>query len=411
MDVQQVDLTTQAFKRNPFPTFAQLRETGPLVRTKLPLVGEVWLATTYNSVCQVLRDQSNFVLEPQNAGKKHIAGMQWWMPRMFRILAKNMLTSDEPNHRRLRGLVEQAFLRQSVEAMRDRISSLADRYLDQMEQKAEENNGTVDLNRFFARPFPLVVICELLGLPEEDQPRFSRWAGRLTKAGSLFGILAALPGIWRLLRYFRRQFRECRQAPRPGLISALVEAEDQGDRLSEDELLAMAFLLLLAGHETTVYLISGGILALSEHDGQRAELISDWSRVESAVEETLRYVSPVQMTKPRIASRDVELHGQTIKRGENVIALLASANCDPEQFEEPERFEITRHPNHHVAFGTGIHVCLGLKLARAEAAIAFEKLFTRFPRLKLAVAPSDLQWLPRFGLRAVASLPVQLGAR
>lgn len=408
MGARYFDLTSHEFKRNPFPTFARMREQGPVVRGKLPLIGEVWLATTYEAVCRVLRDQKNFVRDARKAGKERPGGLPWWVPPMFRVLAQNMLARDGQDHRRLRGLVEQAFLRQSVEEMRPQIESLADRFLDDVERRAEASRYPVDLLRHLARPFPLAVICTLLGLPDEDRPRFTRWAERLTLATSAWGVLFAVPGIWRLLRYFRQQFEACRRQPRPGLISALVEAEQEGDRLSEEELLAMVFLLLLGGHETTVYLISGGVWALLEHPGQKAELLSDWSRVGSAVEEMLRYVSPVQITKPRFVAHDMELYGRPLRRGDFILGVLGSANSDPAQFSEPERFDINRHPNPHVDFGTGIHVCLGLKLARAEAAVALEKLFTRFPHLELGCPASDLQWAGRIGIRALASLPVTL---
>jgi cytochrome P450 len=210
------------------------------------------------------------------------------------------------------------------------------------------------------------------------------------------------------MRYLKDIFAECRKHPQPGMISALVEAEQDGHKLSEDELLAMVFLLLLAGHETTVHLISGGVLALLEHDEQRARLTADWSHIGSTVDEVMRYVSPVQMTKPRYARRDLELHGQKIARGEYAIALLASANCDPAEFTEPETFDILRRPNHHVGFGGGIHICLGLKLAKAEAAIAYERLWMRFPELALAVPSDQLRWVERIGMSALRELPLQL---
>lgn len=408
MSAQRFDLTSQNFKRDPFSTLTRIREAGPLVRVRLPMIGEIWMATTYESVTTLMRDQEKFVLEPRHAGRKGMPGIFRWMPWTFRLLAKNMLTADEPDHRRLRGLVEQAFLRQSVEGMRSRLEFLADRQLDELERNASDSTGGVDFVRHFARPFPLAVICELLGLPEEDRPRFSKFAKRLTKATSARGMLAAIPGVWRLIQYLRKQFQSCRKQPRPGLISSLVEAEQDGKRLSEDELLAMTFLLLLAGHETTVHLISDGVLALMEHQDQRCKLMSDWPKSPLAVDEVLRYMSPVQMTKPRYVAKDMELFGQRLRRGDICIALLASANLDPAEFEEPEKFDVNRRPNQHVTFGTGIHVCLGLKLARAEAAIAFEKVFTRFPNVELATGYGELTWIERLGIRAVSSMPLRL---
>jgi len=405
------DLNSQDFKKNPFPTFARLRDTGPIVRVKLPLVGSIWIVTTYESVTTMLRDRENFVMEAQRIGRSRLPGLLNWLPQSFRALSKNMLTTDEPDHRRLRGLVEQAFLRQSVEEMRDRLELLADRQLDHLESKAHESNGTVDLIEHFARPFPLSVISELLGLPDGDRPKFTKFANRLTKATSVATMFAAMPGVWSLTRYFRRQFESCRKNPRPGLISALVAAEQDGQRLTEDELVAMSYLLLLAGHETTVHLLGTGVLALLQHPVQLQKLQGDWSKASAAVDESLRYMSPIQVTKPRYAVRNLELYGQHVKRGDIVMALLASANSDPEEFRNPEEFDVDRVPNRHVGFGTGIHVCLGLKLARAEGAIAYEKLFTRFPDAKLAIPATDLLWTKRIGMRAPSTLPLVLGSR
>jgi cytochrome P450 len=191
-------------------------------------------------------------------------------------------------------------------------------------------------------------------------------------------------------------------------MTALVQAEQDGDRLSEDELLAMAFLLLLAGHETTVHLIGGGTLALLEVPDQKARLTANWSLLPAAVEELLRFVCPVQMAELRHLSRDLEFHGRPLCRGEVIIAMLASANADPERFHEPEQLDVGRSPNPHVAFGTGSHFCLGAQLARVEAQVVTEKLFTRFPKLSLAVPADEIRYTGRFGFRALTALPVRL---
>jgi cytochrome P450 len=225
---------------------------------------------------------------------------------------------------------------------------------------------------------------------------------------SLWGIFRFLPGLFRLTGYFRRHFEQCRQQPRPGLMTALVQAEEEGDKLSENELLAMAFLLLLAGHETTVHLIGGGVLALLEAPEQKARLLGDLSLVPSAVEELLRFVCPVQVAKPRYASSDREFHGQPLRRGESILPFLTSANLDPARFDNPERLDVARAPNPHVAFGTGAHFCLGAQLARVETQVVVEKLFTRFPNLSLSVPPSALQYVGRLGIRALTALPVRL---
>jgi cytochrome P450 len=254
-----------------------------------------------------------------------------------------------------------------------------------------------------------MVITELLGLPAEDRKRFVSYGRRLTTT-NILGLFSAIPNLLRLQNYLTRQFQLRRQTPGPGLISAMVQAEQMGDRLNEEELLATAFLLLLAGHETTVHLIGCSVLALIESPTDKDKLLGDWRLVNSTVEEVLRYMSPVEFAKPRLASQDVERHGQQIGRGDFVIGMLAAANHDPAHFPDPHRFDIQRHPNAHLSFGTGIHVCLGLKLARAEAQIALQQLFSRFPNMELSVPATRLAWTRRLGIRGPAALPVTLEA-
>jgi cytochrome P450 len=258
-----------------------------------------------------------------------------------------------------------------------------------------------------ARPLPLAVICELLGVPEEDRPRFRRWVRALMSVTSLRGAFRSLPGLFRLIAYFKRYFAECRRHPRPGLMTALVQAEQDGDTLSENELLAMAFLLLVAGHKTTVHLIGRGVLALLQASEQRARLLADWSLARSAVEELLRFVSPVQIAKPRYVGRDLEFHGRPHRRG-RPRPHTGVGERRPGPLRARERMDITRAPNPHVAFGTGKHFCLGAQLARVEAQVVIERLFTRFPDLSLGVPGSALEYTGRLGIRALTALPVRL---
>ena len=267
----------------------------------------------------------------------------------------------------------------------------------------------MDLLAHFARPYPLAVICEILGLPPEHRPMFTRWATRFSMATNVLGIVRGLAmGVRPLLRYVREEFRRQSSQPRDGLMAALIEAEEAGDRLSEDELVAMVFLLLAAGHETTLHQIAMNVLTLLDHPQQLAELRADWGLADSAAQELLRYVSFAQLSKPRYARADTEFHGQAIQRGQMIFACLAAANSDPSVFEDAERLDIRRHPNRHVAFGTGIHVCLGALLARVETAIAMERLFTRFPRLEIDVPRAQLRFSARIGTRSLLALPVTL---
>jgi cytochrome P450 len=402
------DISSQAYKRNPYPALARMIADGPLVRMKYPLMGGFWAVTHYDAVNDLLRDHTTFVRDPVTAGLKKGSNMPWWFPRSFARMGQSMIIRDEPEHRRLRGLVEQAFVRRSVDQLRPRFAAIASSMLDELEARQRQTGQPVDLVAGFARPLPLAVICELLGLPESDRPMFIRQAAMLTSGASLMTLVKMFRSMRRLMAYASQQIEEARRRPHEGLISALVAAENDGQRLSEDEMVSMILLLLFAGHVTTVHLIGAGIYTLLGYPDQQQELMADWSLAPSAVNEMLRYISPVQTTKPMLVSRDMQWHGVSLKRGERILAQLAAANVDPRQFPEPERFDVKRHPNAHVAFGAGPHVCLGWKLAVVETEIALEQLFGRFPKIELAVPREAINWSSQLGTRGVAELPVRL---
>jgi cytochrome P450 len=402
----RLDFCSQAAKHDPFPLWAQLRTAGPVARVRVPLFGNVWMATTYDAVNELLRDHHRFLQNPAAAGHRWMGALMRWLPRTLRPLTTQMLMRDEPDHRRLRRLVEQAFQRQTVEALRPRLVALADEAVDRLEQAGRRQAGGVDLLEHFARPFPLAVICELLGLPPEDRPKFTRWAAGFSTARSAIGIFWGLRGLRSMMRYLREEIARQSVRPREGLLSSLIQAEEQGDRLSEEELVAMVFLLLAAGHETTLHQICGSVVILLDHPQHLRELAADWRAADPTVQELLRYLSFAQVSKPRYARADTEMGGRQIRRGEMIFACLAAANSDPAQFDDPERFNPHRQPNRHVAFGSGIHYCLGAKLASAELEIALERLFTRWPDLRLSVPRDELRYLPRFGTRALTALPV-----
>ena len=260
----------------------------------------------------------------------------------------------------------------------------------------------------FCRDLPLSVICEMLGLPERDHERFKNWLGGLKDTANIGAVIRAIPGVVRVVRYLRKVSRHGGGAKPDGLIFGLQDAEIEGRRLSEDEIVSMIFLLFGAGQETTTHLISGGLLEILRHDDQRRRLQADPGLMPLCVEECLRHVSPVQLTKPRWATRNVSFAGHEFSRGEMVAAFLTAANRDPAEFDNPHQFDISRKPNPHLSFGTGVHFCLGFQLARAEAAIAFERVLARFPKIRLAVAPKNIVWRKRVGIRALSSLPVRL---
>ena len=404
-ETRQFDILSPRFHADPFPTLDRMRAEAPVVRLKLPIVGRTWLAVTHDACATLLKDHETFARDPANAGIRTQARILKFLPRTIGLLALNMLGHDDPEHRRLRGLVDQAFQRRTIQAMRPTIAAVADRLLDRL-----EGRGHADLMTEFCRDLPLAVICEMLGLPAQDHAKFKSWLGGLKDTANIGAVIRAVPGVISVVRYLRRVSRPGGGALPDGLVAALRDVETDSGRLSEDELVSMIFLLFGAGQETTTHLISGGLLALLSHEDQIGRLRSDPNLMPTCVEECLRHVSPVQMTKPRFAIRDGDLQGQPFRRGDMFAALLAAANCDPAKFEVPHRFDITRHPNPHLSFGTGVHFCLGFQLARAEASIAFERILVRFPGIRLGTNSDAIAWHKRLGIRALASLPVRLAA-
>ncbi len=355
---------------------------------------KAWLVTRYDDAVMVLRD-------PRIS--KNVSSKMAYVLRFAGPLADHMLNRDPPDHTRLRTLVSQAFTPRRIEQLRGRVQGICDELLD------AARPGDFDLVRDYALPIPLTVISELLGIPKEDRQRFHT----LTRGGIAIGaptgvmdVPIALPYVWLLMRYFRKLFAQRRAHPEDDLITAMVQAEEGGDRLSEDELMGMSILLLFAGYDTTVNLIGSGALALLEHPRQRALLVEAPALAEPAVEEILRYTSPVEMTPPRLAREDVTIGSVTIRRGEMVSAVLGSANRDASQFREPDTFDITRDPNRHLSFGQGVHFCLGAPLARMEGQIALTTLFRRFPGLRLAQPSESLRWRKLLPLRGLEELPV-----
>lgn len=404
MSLQHFDIVSPSFHADPTRTLDQIRATGrPMVRMRLPILGKTWLCVTHESCAALLKDRETFVRDPANAGSRTQERILKVLPRSIGVLALNMLGKDDPEHRELRGLVDQAFQRHGIQAIRPMIEGVADRLLDELARHRE-----ADLMADFCRDLPLSVICAMLGLPDKDHQRFKTWLGGLNDTANIGAVIRAIPGVLKVVRYLREVTRPGGGAKPEGLISALCEAELTGRKLSEDELVSMIFLLFGAGQETTTHLLSGGLLEILRHDEQRQRLQQDPAKMRLCVEECLRHVSPVQLTKPRWASRDVEFAGREFKRGEMIAGFLTAANRDPEEFENPDRFDIARKPNPHLSFGTGVHFCLGFQLARAEAAIAFERFLLRYPNVRLAVAPEDFLWRKRLGIRALAKLPVKL---
>jgi cytochrome P450 PksS len=367
----------------------------------LPTGESAWLITRYDDVAVVLKDE-RFVKDTRNALTPAEVAGQHWFRKVFKILKRNLLNLDPPDHSRLRALVQKAFTPRLIEQMRARIESLTNTLLDSVQDR-----GRLNIIRNYALPIPTTIIAELLGVPVADRHLFHRWSSALlSAASSTWGLLNAIPNTWAMLRYIRTTIKKCRASPKDNLISALVQAEDAGDRMSEDELVAMVFLLLVAGHETTVNLIGTGILALLEHPDQLEKLRNKPRLIKPAVEELLRFASPVETATERYTREDVTIAGVTIPRGEMVLAVIASANRDERQFAAPDTLDIMREPNRHLAFGLGAHFCLGASLARLEAQIAIGTLLNRCQELQLTVAPQRLRWRRGLVLRGLEALPV-----
>jgi cytochrome P450 PksS len=402
----EANLASPQFKANPYPFYARLRAEAPVHRVNLPTGEAAWLITRYDDVAMVLKDE-RFVKDSSNAMTPEQIARQPWIRKVFKTLKRNLLNQDPPDHPRLRALVHKAFTPRLIETMRQRVERLADELLERV-----QHQGCMDLVGDYALPIPTTIIAEMLGVPAQDRHRFHRWSNAImSAAASNWRMLWAIPNAWALLRYIRKFIRTRRANPQDDLASALVRAEEAGDRLSEEELQAMVFLLLVAGHETTVNLIGSGTLALLEQAEQWQRLRDDPALINPALEELLRYTSPVEMATERYAREDVKVAGVTIPRGEMVLAVLASANRDERQFPSPDLLDITREPNKHLAFGLGTHFCLGAPLARLEGQIAISTLLRRVPDLRLAVSPDQLRWRRGLLLRGLESLPVVFAAQ
>ncbi len=399
-EAQQVNILSPEFKSNPFPIFARLRAEQPVYCTTLPDKSSVWLLSRYEDVLLLLKDE-RFAKNRHNALTPEQLRKQPWVPPMFHPLERNMLDLDPPDHTRLRQLVHKAFTPHLIEQMRARVERLANELLD-----AVAGKGEMDLIRDYALPLPMTIITEILGVPPRDRDKFHKWSKVIVSVSQFNANWRVILAIWKFNRYLRRFFKVRRADPLDDLVSALIRAEEAGDKLSEDELLAMVFLLLVAGHETTVNLIGSGTLELLQHPDQMDNLRRDPSLIKPAVEELLRFTAPVFMTTERYARHNVTIHDVTIPRGGMTLGVIGSANRDETVFENPDTLDITRENKKHLSFGHGIHYCLGAALARLEAQIAVNILLDRAPNLRLKDSPESLRWRPSLILRGLETLPV-----
>ena len=389
-------------RTDPYSVYRALREEAPVYWSELM---QVWVLTRYDDVLGVLRDHARFSSERTRARNPMVQQMEAYRMASGPLgTAPTMLSLDPPAHTRMRNLVNKAFTPRVVERSRPRIQAIAEELLDGLPDPRQ-----LDVVSDLAVPLPVIVIAEVLGIPPSDREQFKAWSSDI--AGSLGGPFQPADAIERSVRsaneiagFFREQIGLRRGQPREDLLSELFAAEEHGDLLSEDELIATCILLLVAGNETTTNLIGNGMLALLRNSDQRRRLQEDPSLIETAVEEMLRYEGPAQMTS-RIVLRDLDFCGHAFKEGQVVLALLGAANRDPAHFPDPDRFDVGRRPNRHLAFGLGIHYCVGAPLALAEAQVAFQALLRRLPEPKAAF--EEPHWSQSFILRGLKSLPVR----
>jgi len=364
----------------------------------------VWVLTRYDDVLTTLKDHANFSSERLRANNPLVQALESQRLASGPLgTTPTMLSTDPPAHTRMRSLVNKAFTPRQVERIRSQMVEIAEGLLDGLPEP-----GKIDVVADFSIPFPIIVIAAMLGVPASDRERFKAWSTDI--AGSLGGPFQPPDVIERSVRasneiadYFRHQIASRRAEPHDDLLSALAAAEEEGDLLTEDELIATCILLLVAGNETTTNLIGSGMHTLLQNLDERRKLQANPALMPSAVEEMLRYEPAAQMTS-RIANEGAELGGVRFEPGQVILPVLAAANRDPAHFPEPDRFNIERHPNRHLAFGQGIHYCLGAPLAVAEARIAFDALLRRMPEPQAAFEAPD--WGQSFILRGLKSLPV-----
>jgi len=400
-DTRTYPIFIRETRANPQAMYAEMRQHDPIYSAIGPMSGHrFWFFTRYEDVVAVLRDQ-RFVkdarknLKPQFS-RLYVAGNP---DPVWEAINHHLLNLDAPDHTRLRSLVHKAFTPKQVRDLEPRIHEIAKDLLDGIGDKPDG-----DLLNDFAFPLPITVIAEMLGVHSEMRDKFRQWTQAL-----LFGMdeQAGLLAVMEFVQYVNELIEERRSEDKGDILSALVRAEEEGDTMEHMELLSMVFLLLVAGHETTVNLIGNGTLALMQHPEQMQKLQENPDLIRTAVEEMLRYNGPVEAPTWRFASQDVEVNGVTIPEGDVVLPSLLAANRDPDVFENPDTFDITRDPNPHVAFGNGVHYCLGAPLARLEGIIAINALLQRYPDIRLNTAVEKLEWNTSLLIHGMKALPVQ----
>jgi cytochrome P450 len=387
---------------NPYPLFERLQTEDPVHWD--PYL-HAWVVTRYADVIRVLRDFSaNRTPTPEQLERMGLASLN----SIAQVMVKQMLFLDAPAHTRLRSLASQAFTPQRVEVLRAHIREITAGLLDKVEAQ-----GRMDVIADLGEPLPCIVTAEMLGVPTGDAPQLKEWSKDFAEMlGNFQHNPERAPRVRRsveeMTKYFHSAIEEIRRQPREGLIHSFLTAEVDGDRFTEDEIVANTIVTMVGGQETTTNLIGNGVLTLLRHPGELALLEADFSRIPSGVEEMLRFEPPSQHTA-RLAPADVELGGKHIQKRQAVVAVMAAGNRDPERFPDPHRFDITRQDNRHLSFGWAAHFCFGAALARIEGQIAFEAMLRRLSNW--AAEPGPLVWRTNLGLRGLERLPILFGSR
>jgi cytochrome P450 len=400
--VKSIDLFAPDFKDQAYQLYQKLREEDPVHQITMPNGLTGWIISRYEDGARLLKD-SRLLSNPHSLFTPQ--QVQSFFPLQKKsFFYKHLLNVDPPDHTRLRSLVQKSFTPSAVEQLRSRIQRIADELLEPLLEQKQ-----FDLIESYAFPLPIFVISEMLGIPKEDRNKFREWSNAFVSAVNHpernNQILHKMEEFY---RYLQNLLEERRNNLQDDLISALIQAGTEENRLTEVEIYSMVFLLIIAGHETTVHLIGNGVYSLLQHPEQYERLRAEPNLIHSAIEEFLRYMGPVEVTTNRWAAEPIQLHGKTIAKKDVVLISLASINRDPAKFDDPEKLYITREKNDHLAFGSGIHYCLGAALARLEGSIAIQTLLERIPHFELAVDPKQLKWIPSMLIRGFQSLPIRI---
>ncbi|EML9730669.1 TPA: cytochrome P450 [Bacillus cereus] len=395
-----INLASAQFKEDAYEIYKESRKKQPILFVNQVEIGKEWLITRYEDALPLLKD-NRLKKDWTNVFSQDIKNMYLSVDNSDH-LTTHMLNSDPPNHSRLRSLVQKAFTPKMIAQLDKRIERIADDLISDIERK-----GTLNLVDDYSFPLPIIVISEMLGIPKEDQAKFRIWSHAVIASPETpEEIKETEKQLSEFITYLQYLVDIKRKEPKEDLVSALILAESEGHKLSARELYSMIMLLIVAGHETTVNLITNTVLALLENPNQLQLLKDNPKLIDSAIEEGLRYYSPVEVTTARWAAEPFQIHDRTIEKGDMVVIALASANRDETVFENPEVFDITRENNRHIAFGHGSHFCLGAPLARLEAKIAITTLFNRMPKLQIKGNREEIKWQGNYLMRSLEELPL-----